>query len=102
MGKFKIDRKEFFVGLAGKVRKIYIVERNGRKFGNWNWTSGTQLGLGTNLLPGFGKSWRSLAEEISVLLPGSGRADQKSGSVTQPAKAWLKKGKEGFQVSAVE
>lgn len=32
-GKFKIDSKEFLVGLVGKTRKIYIEERNERKFG---------------------------------------------------------------------
>lgn len=33
MGKVKIDWKDFLVGLATKVRKIYIEDRNSRKFG---------------------------------------------------------------------
>lgn len=41
MVKYKIDRKDFLVGLTGKVRKIYIEERNGRKFGKMELDFGT-------------------------------------------------------------
>lgn len=43
-----------------------------------------------------GSGWRSLAGEISALLPWSGTINQKTGSMSQPAKVLRRKGKNVF------
>lgn len=64
-GKFKIDSKEFLVGLVGKTRKIYIEERNERKFGKLEldfdtlaWVRDVQQVLLMRIIPWVFGFWR--------------------------------------------